>query len=273
MKVLYPLTPEQFLEKAGVWLGRDEARNNALLGTAAYLASKPALDRPEHHFWVTELDGEVLGAAAWTPPFKLAITDMPMRALTTLVLEIEKVFPDLPGVMGPPQASEFFSQAWNSLSFLEESARLYQLDRVEDVPASPGSMRLASPGDLDAVTEWYRGFLKERRTSEKVNERNLIENYIREERLFLWDDGGPKAMAGAAGFTAKGARINMVYTLPGSRKRGYATSLVAALSRRLLGSGKGFCLLYTDLSNPASHDLYRKIGYKPILDWNAYRFK
>lgn len=58
----------------------------------------------------------------------------------------------------------------------------------------------------------------------------------------------------------------MVYTSPHLRKRGYAIFCVAALTQRMLDSGKMFCCLYTDLTNPTSNAIYQKIGYEPVCD-------
>jgi len=56
------------------------------------------------------------------------------------------------------------------------------------------------------------------------------------------------------------------------RGRGYATSCVAALTTRLLDSGKTFCCLYTDLSNPTSNSIYQRIGYRPVCDTQLWKF-
>jgi len=52
-----------------------------------------------------------------------------------------------------------------------------------------------------------------------------------------------------------------------------ASALVAAVSQISLDSGKKFCILYTDLSNPTSNSIYQKIGYKPVCDCINYRFQ
>jgi hypothetical protein len=33
-----------------------------------------------------------------------------------------------------------------------------------------------------------------------------------------------------------------------------------------------FCPLFTDLANPTSNSIYRKIGYKPVGDFHDYLF-
>jgi len=66
--------------------------------------------------------------------------------------------------------------------------------------------------------------------------------------------------------------VNLVYTPPSNRSQGYATSLVSALSSRLLESGYRCCTLFTDLSNPVSNGIYRKIGYEYAGDFTEMVF-
>jgi predicted GNAT family acetyltransferase len=73
-------------------------------------------------------------------------------------------------------------------------------------------------------------------------------------------------MTGYGGPTPGGIRIGPVYTPPEHRRRGYATILVAELSRWLLGRGHRACFLYTDLANPTSNSIYGKIGYRRVCD-------
>lgn len=69
-----------------------------------------------------------------------------------------------------------------------------------------------------------------------------------------------------------GRRINLVYTLPDLRRRGHATAAVAALTKRMLDSGGRYCCLYSDLANPTSNSVYRRIGYRPVCDIDQYSF-
>lgn len=66
--------------------------------------------------------------------------------------------------------------------------------------------------------------------------------------------------------------VNAVYTPPHYRGKGYATSCVASLSQHLLNSGYKFCSLFTDLANPVSNSIYMKIGYRPVCDYDEYKF-
>ena len=80
-------------------------------------------------------------------------------------------------------------------------------------------------------------------------------------------------MAAVGGPTPNGDRISWVYTPPALRGRGYASACVAALSQRLLDSGRRFCFLYTDLANPTANKLYQRIGYRQVIDASIYHFE
>jgi uncharacterized protein len=271
------LTPEKFMKLAGPWLSQNEVQNNIILGTALNIIPKPVDQRQEHHFWVVKREGKVVGAAFWTPPYKLSITEMEPDALVALARKVKKIFPDIPGVNGPKEVLPTFIRAWNTQglqAILETSYRLYRLEQVGQVPPVAGALKLAVPGDRELLIPWCRQFREEIRAPEKIDEKALVEGYIQEQRLFVWEGGGGyRAMAGCSGSTPNGIRINMVYTPPGLRKRGYASNLVAALSQRFLDSGKKFCVLYTDLLNPTSNNIYQKIGYQPVCDWDSYSFQ
>ena len=72
--------------------------------------------------------------------------------------------------------------------------------------------------------------------------------------------------------TPNGIRVGPVYTPPELRGRGYATSLVAALTEERLRAGLRFCFLFTDLGNPTSNAIYARIGYEPVADWAQWTF-
>jgi len=85
--------------------------------------------------------------------------------------------------------------------------------------------------------------------------------------LHVWDvRGAPVASAAAVGPTPNGIRLNHVYTPPALRGRGYASALVASLSRHLLDEGRAFVFLHTDLSNPISNRVYERIGYVRVAE-------
>jgi uncharacterized protein len=66
-------------------------------------------------------------------------------------------------------------------------------------------------------------------------------------------------------------RIAAVYTPPELRKRGYAGACVGRLSAQLRDKGYQ-CMLYTDLGNPISNSIYRRLGYEAVSEILRYEF-
>ncbi|WP_436840003.1 GNAT family N-acetyltransferase [Streptomyces althioticus] len=50
------------------------------------------------------------------------------------------------------------------------------------------------------------------------------------------------------------------------RGRGYGAAVTAAVSQAARDAGAEHVLLFTDLANPASNSLYRRIGFQPVSD-------
>ncbi|MGH7821687.1 MAG: GNAT family N-acetyltransferase [Candidatus Binatia bacterium] len=140
--------------------------------------------------------------------------------------------------------------------------------RYADVfPGAPanGNLRRAVEADLAFLVEWIEAFARET-GSLVVDSRAKAAELIRDESIYVWDDGEPRSMVAVAATTPHGARVAYVYTPAPFRGRGYATIAVASLSDRLLQGGRRFCFLYTDLSNPISNAIYGRTGYEPVCD-------
>jgi predicted GNAT family acetyltransferase len=125
---------------------------------------------------------------------------------------------------------------------------------------------------LDLVTPWHDDF--NRSVGQPVEDpRRSVTRILEEGRMFGWEvEGRLCALAASSGATPNGMRINHVYTPPEFRGRGYASNLVAALSRRLLEGGRTFCSLFTDLANPTSNKIYQQIGYRTVADFRHWEF-
>ena len=66
-------------------------------------------------------------------------------------------------------------------------------------------------------------------------------------------------------------RVRAVFTPHEKRNRGNGTACVAAVSQRALASGNR-PILYTDLGNPTSNSIYRRIGYRAVAELLRYQF-
>ncbi len=96
---------------------------------------------------------------------------------------------------------------------------------------------------------------------------------IEDGRMPVWEvDGEAVSMAGPSRPAAGVVRIGLVYTPPRHRRKGYAAACVAAVSQGALHAGAIACVLYTDLNNPTSNGVYRRIGYYPVCDAEELTF-
>jgi predicted GNAT family acetyltransferase len=276
-------TVDAYLAMAGAYLAAQEAEHNLILGLCTSIRRFPEsfADAPPTLHAVTT-DGErVVGAALRTPPDNQILSeadDPAVAAALADALAAER----LPGVIGPKMVVARFAERWAAVNGRRArhalSERIFQLDRVIPPrrPAS-GTWRTASPADRQLVAEWLLAFLTEALPSNPQPDDPLevADRWIQgtSRTLYLWEDeGAAVSVAGAAGATPNGLRIGGGYAPPKLRRRGYATSLTAAVSRDQLDRGRRFCFLFTDLANPTSNRIYQEIGYRPVTGVDLYPF-
>jgi GNAT superfamily N-acetyltransferase len=271
---------ENFFSLAGPLLLEDEARDNLILGLAGTIRSNPGY-YPERRFWVVEDGGAAVGAALRTPPHNLVLgRPRSTEALDALAAAIDE---ELPGVVGGMPEVDEFAERWvarHGLALrLVRGQGVFALKRVEPVPVPPGAPRWATDADFALLVEWWRAFALEAvggETRDPAGEGAAVEHRLIAESagILLWEDGGtPVSLAAYGGPTPNGIRIGPVYTPPEHRGRGYATALVAELSRRLLAEGRRFCFLYTDLANPTANAIYELIGYVRVCESKELAFE
>ena len=265
-----------FLEAAAPVLHRDAAANNLPLGIAQNL-----IDRPEAYdeafFWVAQHEGTVVGAALRTPPYPLVLVE-PVEAavIGALVSALAGGRPAVPGVTANEPWATRFAEAWAAATGAAWDVAIgqgvYALTSVRAPRPAQGSSRLATLEDRSLLVRWMHEFEIEALQA-MTRDEHAIERAL-ETRLgegdssgfSLWDDDG-RAVS-LAGWTRipGGARIGPVYTPPDERGRGYASNLVAEVSRSMLDAGASACFLYTDLGNPTSNAIYRRIGYDQVAE-------
>jgi len=264
--------PSEFLEAAGPLLAADEARHNLIFGLASTLDQHPSL-YVQHRLWVVESSGTVVGAALRTPPRGLVLaqpaTDAALGAL------VDAIDDDLPGVVGARPEIERFADLWatktGATARVKAEQGIYALSTVIPTSTPEGFPRLATTADRPFLVEWWRMFAIEAMHESDPDMHEIgraIDHRLDDFHagLLLWDVGEAVSLAGFGGRTPNGIRIGPVYTPPERRGRGYASALVAALSRERLAAGNRFCFLYTDLANPTSNGIYRRIGYEQVCE-------
>jgi uncharacterized protein len=269
-----------FLAEAGEFLGAREPEHNLILGLSSGLLVDPLLYGEPPYFAVARGDGGIAGVAMRTPPHNLILSEIDDEAaLPPLIEDVRSKFASIPGVVGPKERVAQFARAWQDATGAAASValeqRIFSADHVDLPGGVSGEMRDYERGDRELASRWMDEFAAEALpeappwSSEEFVDRREGDP---DGGLVLWDDGGPVAMAGFGGRTPNGIRIGPVYTPPELRRRGYASALTAALTQRLLGGGRRFCFLYTDLANPTSNSIYQRIGYRAVSDVDQWSF-
>jgi len=260
-----------FREQVEPLLVEDEVRHSVPLGVLATIERDPGR-YAEHHLWLVEDGGAVVACALMTPPFRLLVMGR-AAGFDELVAVVRSDGIPVPGVNGfVPEVDEFaesWTEATGGSTRVEMSMRMYASDAVVPVPDAPGRMRAAGDADRRLLGEWARAFAAETGLSEGPDEiaRSIEARIGVDPGIVLWDvDGTPVALAGGTESSPGIARVGPVYTPPEHRRRGYATSLVAAWTSQLLGGGIRRCVLFTDLANPTSNSIYQAVGYRPYGD-------
>jgi predicted GNAT family acetyltransferase len=274
---------EAFRAVAEPWLLRDEAMNCLPLGLLGTIARDRTRYPASPYLAVAREAGELRLVALRTPPRNLVVAGQRSSGalLDALAEDVRRHCPDLPGVMGPVALAQALAgrvAGPRGSTRLAMDQRVYELTHLHPVPAVPGAARPATEADLPGLEAWARAFSAEAEPHEDdaaAAGRMLVRGrwpFSREGGFMVWEDAGQLvAMAGFAGPTGTGIRVGPVYTPPARRGQGYATALVAYLSQWLLDSGYARCFLFTDLANPTSNRMYRRIGYRPVGDVRVYR--
>lgn len=250
-----------------------------MLGVVLRLAEGHTYGSEAPFLGFVEDHGNLVLLAVRTPPHNLLVWTGAEGggALDVVVEHFVRRRILLPGVHGRTESAGPFARIWSARTGMSARTtmqqRLYRLTAVRSIPGVPGAARLATLGDLPRLEAWARSFVAEAASDAAFSDvRLVVERMIECRDLLVWDDHGPASMAAAVRPTPRGCSIGFVYTPPDRRARGYATACVAALSRRILKSGKTFCTLFTDMANPTSNAIYQRIGYEALGDFLEVRF-
>jgi uncharacterized protein len=271
-----------FLQRSNALLMSQEARNNLLLSSALTLAKVSAGRSPRLSFFIVEQDGQTLCAALNSLERRLLLSTSTPEAAAFMGREFARQNTALKGVLGPSESTLSFCESFSAMAmqasrghhftpkFAQKILRLDSIDRA--LVLAPGLSRVAKEKDLKLLMKWSRQFVAECGLDETESETDeVVRRYLENRQLFVWEHNRTVAMAGFGGITPNGVRVNMVYTDPASRGRGYAGSLVHILSRKLLAGGHRYCFLFTDAANPSANRLYERIGYRHVGDFTEYR--
>ncbi|HEY8426690.1 MAG TPA: GNAT family N-acetyltransferase [Limnochordales bacterium] len=283
MRLVRPHSASEFLQLVEPFLVQHEAEHNLMLGIAIGLVRDPGRFEHPPYLAAVEEAGRVVAAAVMTPPHNLALSRVEAsRALELIAEDLHATGWIVPGVVGPKDVSRQFAELWQARTgapfHLSMALRIYALERVRPPAGVAGRLRRATDNDRALLLEWVAAFMAEaEHAPDPARAQRVVDIHLHPDRrsLFVWEDGQPPRPVSMAAFsrpTPNGVSVSLVYTPPELRRRGYASACVAALSQWLLDSGRRYCFLYTDLSNPTSNHIYQAIGYEPVCDADEYKF-
>jgi uncharacterized protein len=264
--------PEDVMDVAGAFLRAEPVLHNLIL---TILEGRIARPEPGH-YWLALADGTPTGLA-WQSPTGIVAGVVPMgpAAVDAIVAAIVDQGVDLPGVNGEAATAARFAGQWTerrgSAARPEMGMRIYELVGLVQPEGVPGALRIATAQDADTVGVMVQGFHADTGVRREIGVDEWVRLRIAAGHVWLWDHGGPVAMAAHTAPLGGGTRIQAVYTPPERRRRGFAGALVASLSKGLQADGVRV-LLYTDLGNPTSNSVYRRIGFRAVGENLRYAF-
>lgn len=269
-----------FLELASNILYAREAEYSLLLGLSELQAKaeKPSTDC---QFFCLYHFQKLIGAALLNDR-RLVVTQISNSYIPFFIDYLIESQISIPGVVGPNETSEEFARQWSKIAKKEMTLamgqKIYQLEKVTKPKNVVGKITNATEIDLSLVSEWLYDFTTESiphqpTTLEKMTV--LANAKILKNEVYLWKDQNDQtvSMNLVGRPTKNGISISGVFTPKKWRGYGFASAVVAYSSQAMLGAGKRFCVLYTDIANPTSNKIYQRLGYQEVASSADFIFK
>ena len=272
IKIVFSEDPALVLSRAGEFLASQPVLHNLILSILRARLTQPEPGR----YWVAMDGDKAVGVILQSPlTYPATLTPMESRVAAAMVGAIAEAGVRLPGVNGDAATAASFSGHWSekckSAATPFQGNRLYELLEEGEMPSVGGKLRQAAPRDRSMMILWTRAFQME--IGEPADDTELrVERGLAAGQLWVWDDGETVSMAVSREPMEGVVRLSGVYTPPDKRKCGYAAACVHALSKHLRDAAYR-CILYTDLGNPTSNSIYRRIGYRAVAEALRYRFE
>ena len=284
MEIQYFSDIYEFYNKVKGFLIVHEAANNLIFGILNALKQDIhtySQDQPPRLIIITQ-GNKILLVSIRTPPYSQVISyTNDLDTISLLTEKLTKNDPLIPGIFGFKEGAREFVKHWQEKRevkpFLEMHEKFHQLDQVNLNTLGSHSLEVATQKNSKLIADWNIKFLNEAlpdsSPEEITSNQQRLPHLIQQQKIYLLSSNDKfLSMARKSGDTPNGQTISGVYTPPNLRNKGYGTEVVAKLSKLALDEGKKFCFLSTDLANPTSNRIYYKIGYRPIIDMDVWRF-
>ncbi|MFP3378288.1 GNAT family N-acetyltransferase [Bacillus sp. SIMBA_069] len=257
-----------FKEDVTPFLEKNEQENNLILGVLQ-MVQEPifmgvAKQREEIKvvFLQTEEKKQII----------VATSEIAEKDIVELAKKLTKVYSNVPGLIGNKKIvqklAEEIAVLENKKTNVVMEQGVYALQQVKKKWTEDGAFREIGSDELPLIEQWIYQFCEDvRLPTTKEEAKQTAHTLITNRRLFgLEVDGKLVSVVAKTRPTTNNITVNFVYTPKEVRKKGYASSCVAALSQRMLDEGYKTTTLYTDLANPTSNKIYQEIGYEQIAE-------
>ncbi|TKH14156.1 GNAT family N-acetyltransferase [Bacillus wiedmannii] len=257
-----------FKEDVTPFLEKNEQENNLMLGILQ-VAQEPT-------FMGVAKRGEEIAIVFLQTEEKIqmivATSEIAEEDIVELAKKLTKVYSNVPGLIGNKKIvqklAEKIAMLENKKTNVVMEQGLYALQQIKKKWNEDGAFREIGSDELPLIEQWIYQFCEDvRLPTTKEEAKQTAHTLIMNRRLFgLEVDGKLVSVAAKTRPTTNNITVNFVYTPKEARKKGYASSCVAALSQRMLDEGYKSTTLYTDLVNPTSNKIYQEIGYEQIAE-------
>lgn len=256
-----------FKEEVTSFLEKNEQGNNLILGVLQ-MVQEPIF------MGVAKQEEEIAAVFLQTVEKQIivATSEMAEEGIVELAKKLAEVYPNVPGLIGNKKIvqrlAEEIAVLENKKTTVAMEQGIYELKQVKKKWNGDGIFREVSSDKLTLIEQWIYQFCEDvKLPTTKEEAKQTAHTLITNRRLFgLEVDGKLVSVAAKTRPTTNNITVNFVYTPKEARKKGYASSCVAALSQRMLDEGYKTTTLYTDLANPTSNKIYQEIGYEKMME-------
>jgi GNAT superfamily N-acetyltransferase len=281
----------EFLAEAGPYLEGDPAENTLLLTIAHGALSSASTPAPGQvvplYGWypasppspASPVSPQATGGAfVHTPGMPIILSPMtePAEPAAALAVTLRRQGRLLAGVDGAPAAAGAFAAEWRrtvgpaGLAIacrVLHRQRLFRLAELTPPPPPPGRARVATAADREPLIGWTGAFHREANEGRGPASAAQVDSRLAYGGLLVWEAGGELvAMAARTPVVSGMSRVAPVYTPPAQRGKGYGGAVTVATSQAARAAGAREVVLFTDLANPTSNALYRRLGFRPVSD-------
>jgi predicted GNAT family acetyltransferase len=268
----------EYLDAVSATLVRKPVINQLAIAIAQTCVREPERYGAGVLFYSVEDAGEIQGAALQTPPWPVQVSVASTDAARMLARAFAELPGTLSGVAGPDDTPGVFADEYGRIRGVahsrEQSLGTFELTAVTALPRSSGRHVVAEPDHAPIVQTWLEAFHAEAVPHDPPLRGDAGLRAVATGRAYLWLDERetPVSYAFNNRDVEGWASIGPVYTPPELRGHGFATTLVAEVSQRLLDQGRPGCTLFTNLANPTSNKMYERIGYRRVGTSHRYAF-